>query len=204
MKCERPDGRQPGLLLLAAFALMGSPGPATISLTAAGSAFGVSRSLGYLIGIIAGTTAVLLMIAAGLGSVVLAVPGVLPVVTALAALYILYLAYKIATAPVQPEAETARKAPSVAGGLLLAITNPKAFAAIGAVYASVALVPESPARDAAAKIVALTVVIVIVNTAWLFIGAAVPGLLKRPRVARTVNIALAVLLVLSAALAAVH
>jgi threonine/homoserine/homoserine lactone efflux protein len=193
-----------GLLLLAAFALMGSPGPATISLTAAGSAFGVSRSIGYLIGIIAGTIVVLLMIAAGLGSVVLAVPGVLPVVTALAALYILYLAYKIATAPVQPEAETERKAPSVAGGLLLAATNPKAFAAIGAVYASVALVPESPARDAAAKVVALTVVIVIVNTAWLFIGASVPGLLRRPRIARAVNVSLAILLVLSAGLAALH
>ena len=43
-------------LVLTSLAIMGSPGPATISLTATGSAFGVRRSLGYLTGIVIGTT----------------------------------------------------------------------------------------------------------------------------------------------------
>jgi hypothetical protein len=43
---------------------MGSPGPATISLTAVGSAYGVRRSLAYLVGIIGGTTIVLVAAAA--------------------------------------------------------------------------------------------------------------------------------------------
>ena len=47
-------------LLLSSLAIMGSPGPATISLTAAGSVHGVRRSLGYLAGIVLGTTIVLL------------------------------------------------------------------------------------------------------------------------------------------------
>ena len=46
-------------LLLISLAVMGSPGPATISLVAVGSVFGVRHSLEYLIGIIAGTTVVL-------------------------------------------------------------------------------------------------------------------------------------------------
>ena len=41
----------------------GHAGPATISLTAVGSAFGVRRSLAYLAGIVAGTTVVLLAVA---------------------------------------------------------------------------------------------------------------------------------------------
>jgi hypothetical protein len=48
-----------GPLLVMALAIMGCPGLATASLTAAGSAFGVRRSLGYLIGITATLLAVL-------------------------------------------------------------------------------------------------------------------------------------------------
>jgi threonine/homoserine/homoserine lactone efflux protein len=48
-----------GPLLFMALAVMGSPGPATISLTAAASACGVRRALGYLTGLIVGTAIVL-------------------------------------------------------------------------------------------------------------------------------------------------
>jgi len=40
-------------LVVTALAIMGTPGPATISLTAAGSAYGMRRSLAYLAGIVA-------------------------------------------------------------------------------------------------------------------------------------------------------
>jgi threonine/homoserine/homoserine lactone efflux protein len=53
-----------GPLLLTALAIMGSPGPATISLTAATSAYGLRRSVGHMAGIIAGTTIVLVAVAA--------------------------------------------------------------------------------------------------------------------------------------------
>jgi threonine/homoserine/homoserine lactone efflux protein len=189
------------LLLLAALPLMGSPGPATLSVAAASSAFGIRRALPYLAGIAAGTTAVLLMIAAGVGTIVLAVPGLKPVVALLAAGYILYLAYRIATAPALSEPAAGRIAPSTAGGLLLAIANPKAFAAIGAVYAGITVAPANPALDAASKVGVLTAVIAIVNTAWLLLGASLARLLQHPRAGRAVNIAFAVLLVLSVAAA---
>ncbi len=192
------------LLLLAAFPLMGSPGPATLSLAATGSAFGLSRSLPYLTGIIAGTTGVLLMIAAGVGAVVLAVPGLAPIIVVLAACYILYLAYRIATAPVLGDASRDRPAPAMTGGLLLAIANPKAFAAIGAVYAGIVVVPGNALADAMWKIGALFAVILVVNTAWLILGASFSTLLRRPRIGRAANIGFAVLLVLSVAAAVLH
>jgi threonine/homoserine/homoserine lactone efflux protein len=189
------------VLLLAAFPLMGSPGPATLSLAATGSAFGLARSLPYLVGIIVGTTAVLLMIAAGLGTLFLAVPGLAPVIVVLAACTILYLAYRIATAPVLGEGTRDRPAPSLMGGLLLAIANPKAFAAIGAVYAGIAVVPGHALADAASKTAVLFVVIIVVNSVWLLAGASFATLLRRPRVGRAANIVFAVLLVLSVAAA---
>src|SRR6478672_11480675 len=88
-----------GTLVVTSLAIMGTPGPATISLTAAGSAYGVRRSLTYLAGIIAGTTVVLLAVATGITAALLAVPAVRPVLIAAGAGYIVWLAYHIATAP---------------------------------------------------------------------------------------------------------
>jgi threonine/homoserine/homoserine lactone efflux protein len=190
------------LLLLAAFPLMGSPGPATLSLAAAASVFGVSRSLWYLAGIILGTTMVSLLIATGVAGILFAIPGMLPVLTAAALSYILYLAYKIATAPILTEDAQNRTAPSLPGGFLLAIANPKAFAAIGAVYASIIIAPDQPTLDAGLKIASLFGVIVIVNSSWLILGALFSRVLRHPRTGRIINLSFAVLLVLSVAMAA--
>jgi threonine/homoserine/homoserine lactone efflux protein len=180
---------------------MGSPGPATVSLAATASVLGIRRSLRYLTGIILGTSAVLLMIATGITGILFAAPGVLPVLSVAALCYILYLAYKIATAPILSQGATDELAPSMKGGLFLAIANPKAFAAIGAVYASVVIVPDQPGLDAFAKVVALFGVIVIVNSSWLVLGAFLARLLRHPRSGRAINVLFALLLVLSVVMA---
>ena len=71
--------------LLAAVALAGSPGPATLSLTATGAAFGARRGAAYLAGIVVGMVAVMAIVASGLVGLLLAVPGATPAVTVLAA-----------------------------------------------------------------------------------------------------------------------
>jgi len=88
-----------GPLLLISLAIMGSPGPATISLIAAGSVYGVRRSLPYLAGIIVGTTIVLVAVATGITAALLAVPAIGSILIGISAAYILWLAYHIATAP---------------------------------------------------------------------------------------------------------
>lgn len=186
-------------LLAAALPLMGSPGPATLSLSAIGSVFGVRRGLRYLLGIVAGTTAVLAMIATGVTGLVLALPAAVPVLTLAALGYIAYLAYRIATAPVLSADARDVAEPSLAGGFLLAIANPKAFAAIGAVYSGSTLLPGQPLLDAAAKVALLTVVIAAVNTAWLALGATFAAHLRNPRTGRAMNFFFAALLVASVA-----
>src|SRR5215468_453944 len=170
---------QAGALLLTSLAIMGSPGPATISLTAAGSAYGVRRSAGYLTGVVAGTTAVLIAVATGITTALLAVPGLRAVLIAAAAAYILWLACHTATAPPASAQTAAKNSPSLAGGALLGIANPKAWIAIAAVLASAHLAT-NPATDAAAKTSALTVMIILINTGWLIAGASLAPVLRDP------------------------
>jgi threonine/homoserine/homoserine lactone efflux protein len=188
------------VLVLTSAAIMGTPGPATISLTAAGAAFGIRRSLGYLAGIIVGTALVLVAVATGITAVLLGVPGVRPVLIGLSAAYILWLAYHLATAAPQSASRDDADAPSLAGGALLGLANPKAWVAIAAVFASARLV-HSAATDALAKAVLLTGMIVVINTMWLVAGAAFAPTLRDPRRSRLVNGALAVVLAAATAYA---
>lgn len=190
-------------LLLTSLAVMGSPGPATISLTAAGSAWGVRRCAPYLAGIITGTVAVLAAVAAGITATLLAVPGLQAILTAIAIAYILWLAYHIATAPPVTTPANAASPPALTGGIVLGIANPKAWLAISAVFASARIAPSPPA-DAVAKSLALTLMAAFICTAWLLTGASLAPMLRDPRRSRIMNITLAVILVAATAATSVH
>lgn len=191
-----------GALVLTSLAIMGSPGPATISLTAAGSAYGARRSLGYLAGIIAGSWIVLVAVATGITAILLSVPAARAVLLGISAAYILWLAYHIATAPplgTQP----ATASLGVGGGALLGVANPKAWVAIAAVFAGNHLATSATA-DAADKVAVLTLMIILINAVWLAVGASLAPLLRDTRRARVINVALAVALVAATALAVLH
>ncbi len=187
-------------LLAAALTLMGSPGPGTLSLAAVGSVFGMRRGLPYLAGMILGTTGVVVLVATGVTGMVLAVPALLPVLGVLALGYLLWLAYRIATAPILVEtgaddadgAEVRR--PSFTGAFLLGIANPKAYGAISAVFTGTVLVPGDPLADAAGKALVLAGVVVLSTTLWLALGARFARALRTPRTGRVINVLFAVLL----------
>lgn len=187
-------------LVVASLALMGSPGPATISAAAVGSAYGVRRSLPYVLGLIVGTTLVLVAVATGITAALLAVPAIGSLLVAISVAYILWLAYRIATAPPLSEQRGASHVPSLAGAILLAIANPKAWVAIAAVFASACLA-DGAMEDATAKVALLAAMIVLIMAAWLLAGASLAPLLREPRRARIVNLVLAVALVGTTALA---
>jgi threonine/homoserine/homoserine lactone efflux protein len=180
-----------GALVVSSTAIMGSPGPATISLTAAGSAFGVRRCFRYLFGVIAGTGAVLAAVATGITAALLAVPALRVVLIVVSAAYILWLAYRVATAPPLAATTDTADAPTLAGGLLIGIANPKAWVAIAAVFASTRLAAGATA-DALAKLVVLTAMIMLICTIWLLLGASLARSLRDPRTSRIVNVGLAV------------
>jgi threonine/homoserine/homoserine lactone efflux protein len=189
-----------GSLLLASLAVMGSPGPTTMSLVAVGSAFGVRRCLPYLVGLVLGTTVVLFAVATGVTAALLAVPAIGSVLTAVAVGYILWLAARIATAPPLSDQPAAGGVPSLLGGVFLGLANPKAWIAIAAVFASARLSPDAGA-DAALKLLLLTAVIVAIHVGWLLVGASIAPLLRSRRWSRVVNVVLAAALVVATVLA---
>lgn len=190
----------PGFVL-AGLALAGSPGPATLSLAAAGAAFGARQGVGYMAGIVVGMVAVMGIAATGAIGVVLAIPGARPVIVAAAAAYFAWLAGRIAMAPPLTEGAGAGRRPSFAGGLFLSLVNPKGYAAMAALFSGFVLVRERLALDAAVKATVLLAIMFAVNIAWLLTGAALTRLFREPRTNRAINLAFAALLLASVAAA---
>lgn len=185
--------------VLAGFALAGSPGPNTLSLAATGAAFGARRGLAYMAGLNVGMLAVMAVTASGLIGMLLAIPGAKPAITAAAAAYFVYLAWRIATAPPLGADAGDRRQPSFLAGVTLSLVNPKAYAAMAALFSGFVLVPGRVGPDVAAKIAALAVVIIVVNIAWLGSGAALTRVFRDPRASRALNLGFAALLLASVA-----
>jgi threonine/homoserine/homoserine lactone efflux protein len=190
----------PGFIL-AAIALAGSPGPNTLSLTAVSAAFGPRRVAGYFVGLLAGMVLVMAVVASGLVGLVVALPGVSPFVTGGAALYFVYLAWRIATAPPLDASAGQGRPPTFFAGVMLSLVNPKGYAAMAALFSGFVLVRERLAADALSKTAVLVVVIAAVNFAWMFAGAALSRFFRDPRTSRIVNVTFAILLLLSVGLA---
>ena len=187
--------------VLAGFALTGSPGPATLSIAATGAAFGAQRGLPFMAGTVSGVLAVMVITGSGVTGLVLAVPGAAAVVGSLAAAYMLYLAYRIATAPTLAEDSGQGSPPSFGGGVFLALANPKAYAAMAALFSGFVLVRDRPEIDAAVKTAILLGIVIVVDIAWLIVGAALTRAFRQPGLNRAINVSFAVLLVASVALA---
>ena len=189
--------------LIAALALTGSPGPNTLSIAAVGASFGRLRGVRYMLGLNLGMLIVIAIVGTGMAGAVLAVPGIAPVVTVLAAAYFLYLAYRIATAPPlrRKDLSAEATAPRWYEGVGLSLVNPKAYAAMAAMFSGHTLIAGDTLADSLWKATLLMATIFVVNMAWLSIGAAMTAFLQDERASRAVNIIFAVLLLLSVALA---
>ena len=183
-------------LILASLAVMGSPGPATISIAAVGSAFGVVRAIPYLVGLVAGAVGVLLVVALGLSAALLSLPAIGPALTIASVAYVIYLAWRIATAPPLASLDPARVPPSLWGGFVLGIANPKAYVAIAAVFAANRVTVE-PTTDAVAKTAVLVAMIVVIHVVWLLAGTVLARLLTNPTIGRIANIGLAAAMLLA-------
>jgi threonine/homoserine/homoserine lactone efflux protein len=98
-------------LCLFAFVTSITPGPNNALLFTSGVNYGIRRTLPHLLGVTLGFTFMQLALGLGVGFVFKAVPGLYPALRALGMAYLLYLAWRIATAT--PPAALAKEA----GGL---------------------------------------------------------------------------------------
>ncbi|RRZ89777.1 LysE family translocator [Erwinia sp. 198] len=172
-----------------------TPGPNNMLLTASGANFGFLRSLWLLIGIMIGMQVMLLLVAFGIGGLILLYPALHLVLKIAGSAYLLWLAWKIATAKYErldTGAVPTAPMPFWQGGLLQLI-NPKAWLmALGAV-ASFSLSGEAWRGSVMAISCAMALVNLVSGLIWLGFGTLIGRLLRSRRTWTLFNMAMGVL-----------
>ncbi len=181
----------------AGFVLVGSPGPATLSLAAAGAAFDRQAARIYFFGIVTGAALVIFGVAGGLLTAILSVPHAAEVLGVISVVYLAYLAYRIATASPTGGVSGVRAAPGFMTGLVFNLSNPKAYAAFAALFAGFDLLPGTPLYATVVEVLICFVILIIADIAWLFVGSSLRRHLHDPRKCRVINLTFAALLLIS-------
>ena len=183
--------------VIAGIVLVASPGPATLSLAAAGAAFDGRQARIYMFGIMSGAALVIVGVAGGLLTAILSVPHAATVLAAVSLCYLGYLAYRIASAPPINTEGGISAAPGYMTGLVFNLSNPKAYAAFAALFAGFDLWPGAPFIATLLEATICYIIVVLADIAWVFVGAALRLHLHDPRKSRIINVLFAILLVLS-------
>ncbi len=183
---------------LVAFAFVSSitPGPNNIMLMSSGATYGFRLTLPHLMGVVCGFGAMVLLVGLGLASIFAAVPELHGIIRIVGAVYLLYLAYKIATSRNTLDKDATAQPITFAQAAMFQWVNPKAWTMIvGAITAYV------PKEDPFQNVVIVALIFTIVNlpcvTTWMAFGVGLRGVLKNPAALRAFNITMAILLVLS-------
>jgi len=128
---------------LAVFFLLITPGPGVLSIAGVGAAYGSKAGSRYFIGLYLGTNLVALAVVSGLAAIVFTMPAVRVVLLVLSALYLIYLATRIALAGSNIAFIKATKQPGIGAGLLLQLINPKAYAVNTTLFTGFAFMPDA-------------------------------------------------------------
>lgn len=185
---------------LAAFAFVTliTPGPNNLMLMASGMNYGWRRTLPHLLGIGLGFPAMIVLVGLGLAQVFEIIPYSYLALKVIGAAYLLYLAWKIATAvPFSGDREISKSKPfTFIQAALFQWVNPKAWAmAVTAV--SVYAPPSQPLYSIMIVALVFTAIGVLTLNSWTLLGQAMRRFLSDPDKLRLFNITCASLLVAS-------
>lgn len=179
--------------------LLGSPGPAPLALAGVGASFGVMRGLAFLFGILSALVVVIICAALGLSALLSVYPAAKLLVQIIGGLYILYVAYKIAVAPVVGDAASQERPPSFIDGFILNLLNPKAYAVFFAIFSQFTLPLESDSLALFVTGLVCIVIATVVDGAWLMLGGVLRPIFKAPLQARVLRISFSMLMVVAVA-----
>ncbi|EJN04584.1 LysE family transporter [Phyllobacterium sp. YR531] len=190
-----------GLFVLAAIALLGSPGPGIAALVAVGREKGFAQGMKFYTGLQIGLALAAGISAVGLLFMVQPLEGLMTAMMVLATAYLVYLAYAIATAPVGENGKAAsRLGTGATSGLMLGITNPKAYIAFVSLMAAYPIVRSNSYADLTFKLLACIIVMIVVDILWLGLGAALHRARLQPKSERALNIVMGATILITAAL----
>ena len=186
------------LLALLLFSIVSgaTPGPNNMMLMASGVNFGVRRSLPHLFGVVLGFALMVALVGFGLDAIFRVAPWLLPAMRWAGAGYLLWLAWRIATAGAVKENARAGAPLGALGAAAFQWINPK-----GWVMAVSALTTFAVSANYALSVIVIAATFLLMgfpcSGAWVVFGAAMRRFLADPRHARLFNGTMAALLVAS-------
>jgi threonine/homoserine/homoserine lactone efflux protein len=181
-------------------AAAGTPGPSNVLLMATGAQVGVRRGLACLVGVGLGMAVMMFVVAFGLGSVILGAPALLRVMKWGGAAFLLWLAWKIATA--RPSGGGVEVKPvGFIGAAAFQWVNPKSWL-VCASAAATFLDRQAGSALGQSAMLGLVFLAACLPSCfpWLAFGAAMQRLLRSERAFRIFNVVMGVLLAASVAL----
>lgn len=187
------------LLPLILFALVSTitPGGATTLATASGAHFGFRRSIPVMAGFAFGLGSMASVAAAGLGSVLMALPILQITMKTLGSLYLMSLAARIGRSGQPHGVGQVAKPTSFVAGVWMLWHNPKGWAMTVGAAASFAALASSPLTLAILLGLTFCLVAAFSLAVWCLLGQMLGRLLKTAWQWRVLNISLACLLVIS-------
>lgn len=186
-------------LMIFAVAGSGSPGPNNTLLLASGLSFGFRRTLPHILGASLGVGALVVTVAAGVGTLLEARPAAKLALKMTGSAYLLYLAWRSLWSR-RGDGATLAKPLRSWEALIFQFVNPKAWViAVGVVAAF--LPPTLPTLLGAVTVASIfAAVSALCFTTWSVGAAALSRLISDAGTARLVNVGLAILLAASVAL----
>ncbi|MEO1551178.1 MAG: LysE family translocator [Pseudomonadota bacterium] len=177
--------------LAAVFFLIITPGPGVLSTAGVGVSFGARAGLRYVLGLFLGNCLIMVMVISGLAALIFALPGARPVLVTASTAYLVYLAWRIATAGAKLGFIHPARAPGVREGFALQPINPKAYVVNTALFANFPFDGVSLAWETGLKVLMINAIWVPIHLVWLGLGLWLRRLDLPPRVQRGVNFAMA-------------
>ncbi|AKJ40923.1 Cysteine/O-acetylserine efflux protein [Pragia fontium] len=172
-----------------------TPGPNNMLLTSSTANFGFVRSLPLMFGIMMGMQLLLLLVAAGVGTLITAYPPLHLILKILGSLYLIWLAWKIATSRYE-KLETDKgsvKPVRLYQGLLLQALNPKAWLMGLGSIASYSLAGSMYSASVIAISVAMFMVNLVAGLVWMGFGSAISRLLRSRQSWAIFNVSMGIL-----------
>jgi threonine/homoserine/homoserine lactone efflux protein len=185
------------LLPLCAFAAVTTitPGPNNTMILASGLNYGFARSMPHLFGICCGFTFMIFATGLGLHAVFVQFPLLQVILKYVGAIYLLWLAWKLAhAAPMSAEQTSLSKPMGFVGAAAFQWINPKAW--VMALSALTTYLPQGfKVGDVALLAGVFGVIGIFCVGAWALFGVAMRRVLQDPRSVRIFNVIMALLLV---------
>jgi len=187
------------LITIVLFAVSSSvtPGPNNITVMASGVNFGIRKSLPVFMGICIGFALMLLLVGIGFGQVFEQIPVLHILIKFFGTLYLLYLAFLIATADEITMSNSQAKPLTFVNGALFQWLNAKAWVvATGAIAAFTTVGADFYTQNIIIAVTFLVISFPCVGI-WLLFGSAIKNKLKSQQHRRVFNYSMGGLLVLS-------